>query len=424
MQEGDASRSHSVFRLRFLIATSWLRNRKERPSHAARRPFAGASRPREGRGAREARARARRAWQAARRAHRALEGDRGGRRQGRLDRRGAPREGPRRRRAGRGRSPTPTRRPSKSARRPRRRRSARSRSSSGRRTTRRTSRTSAREFISATPTTRCPRDKDARVARARDHDLLALDSVRRARQGARPHAARCLRWMCFHRDVDPSTHYHFWTIPKRDGSRRTITAPKSELKAVQRWLLRNVFEKLPVHHAAHGFLRRAIDRDERARPRGRRRHRQGRREGLLPDDHVEAREGPSAGAPACPRASPRSSRSSSPRPPREIVQFRGKTLYVAKGPRACPQGAPTSPRSRTRSACASTSASSGLARTFGFTYTRYADDLAFSWQEEARRHASRPSARSSMASAASSRAKVSAFTKRRRRSCAPVARSA
>ena len=33
-----------------------------------------------------------------------------------------------------------------------------------------------------------------------------------------------------------------------------ITAPLPQLKELQRWALRNYFEKLPVHGAAHGFL--------------------------------------------------------------------------------------------------------------------------------------------------------------------------
>ena len=66
--------------------------------------------------------------------------------------------------------------------------------------------------------------------------------------------------------------------------------------------------------------------------------------------------------------------------PRELVQFRGKTLHVATGPRALPQGAPTSP-ALTNALCLRLDRRlSGLARTLGFTYTRYADDLAFSWR--------------------------------------------
>jgi hypothetical protein len=63
-----------------------------------------------------------------------------------------------------------------------------------------------------------------------------------------------LRWLAYHRDVDTGTHYHRWQVPKRDGTLRLISAPKPELKAVQRWITREVTEHLPVHGAAHGFL--------------------------------------------------------------------------------------------------------------------------------------------------------------------------
>ena len=63
-----------------------------------------------------------------------------------------------------------------------------------------------------------------------------------------------LRWLAYHRDVDTGTHDRRWTIPTRDGSARTIASPKRELKRAQRWALRNLFDKRPVHGAAHGFL--------------------------------------------------------------------------------------------------------------------------------------------------------------------------
>src|SRR5262249_33845826 len=67
-------------------------------------------------------------------------------------------------------------------------------------------------------------------------------------------------------------------------------------------------------------------------------------------------------------------------PPRDVVEFRGKTLYVATGARACPQGAPTSPAITNATCRRVHRRMSGLARMLGFAYTRYADDLAFSFR--------------------------------------------
>src|SRR6185369_5501504 len=63
-----------------------------------------------------------------------------------------------------------------------------------------------------------------------------------------------LRWLAFHRDAAEKIHYRRFTIPKRDGTARAIWAPMKKLKAAQRWILRNVVERLPVHGASHGFL--------------------------------------------------------------------------------------------------------------------------------------------------------------------------
>ncbi len=53
-----------------------------------------------------------------------------------------------------------------------------------------------------------------------------------------------------------SEHYHRFTVPKRSGGARAIYAPKKKLKDVQRKILREILEKLPVTENAHGFVKK------------------------------------------------------------------------------------------------------------------------------------------------------------------------
>ncbi len=48
-------------------------------------------------------------------------------------------------------------------------------------------------------------------------------------------------------------HYHVRIIPKRSGGTRLLMVPKPRLKRAQRTLLRELLDKLPVHEAAHAF---------------------------------------------------------------------------------------------------------------------------------------------------------------------------
>jgi RNA-directed DNA polymerase len=222
-------------------------------------------------------------------------------------------------------------------------------------------------------------DVAEREERAKANGLPELDSAEKLAKALGVPVSR-LRWFAFHREVDTGTHYQSWEIPKRDGGKRTITAPKRELKAAQRWVLANVVERLPVHGAAHGFVagrsiltnalaHRAADLVVKVdvkdffpsvtwpRVKGL------LRKGGLPENTATLLALMATEA------------------PREVVQFRGKTLYVAKGPRALPQGAPTSP-ALTNALCLKLDKRvSAMAKRLGFIYTRYADDLTFSWRK-------------------------------------------
>ncbi|MEO1337524.1 MAG: RNA-directed DNA polymerase, partial [Myxococcota bacterium] len=69
------------------------------------------------------------------------------------------------------------------------------------------------------------------AGRLRENDLPELKDAQALAQTLEVSIER-LRWLAYDREVDTGTHYHRWTIPKRDGSERLISAPKPELKRV------------------------------------------------------------------------------------------------------------------------------------------------------------------------------------------------
>jgi retron-type reverse transcriptase len=49
--------------------------------------------------------------------------------------------------------------------------------------------------------------------------------------------------------------YVEFEIEKANGSKRAIAAPRATLRKVQRAILRNILDKIPLHDAAHGFVK-------------------------------------------------------------------------------------------------------------------------------------------------------------------------
>ncbi|MGE6764067.1 reverse transcriptase family protein [Corallococcus interemptor] len=220
-------------------------------------------------------------------------------------------------------------------------------------------------------------DLEHREERARQNGLPTLNTADDLAKALGLSVSK-LRGFAFHRDVDTGSNYVSWSIPKRTGGERTITSPKPELKQAQRWVLSNVVERLPVHGAAHGFVAGRSILTNALAHRGAdvlvkvdlkdffpsvnwRRVKGLLRKGGLPENTSTLLALMSTEA------------------PRERMSFRGKTLHVAKGPRALPQGAPTSPGITNALCLRLDKRLSALSRKLGFTYTRYADDLTFSW---------------------------------------------
>ncbi|MDX1947707.1 MAG: reverse transcriptase domain-containing protein [Pirellulaceae bacterium] len=190
-----------------------------------------------------------------------------------------------------------------------------------------------------------------------------------------------LRWLAFHAEVATRTHYVHFTVPKRSGGVRTLSAPHRKLAKAQRWIFDSIVSKLPTEPCAHGFIReRSILTNAQAHV--------GRQ--VVVNMDLEAFF-PSISFPRVRSVFHRLGYSPAVATilallctecPRKQVQFSGRTYFVATGPRGLPQGACTSPGLANQVARRLDKRLSGLAAKFQLAYTRDADDLTLSGNGE------------------------------------------
>jgi hypothetical protein len=204
-------------------------------------------------------------------------------------------------------------------------------------------------------------------------------------------SVRELRFWSIHRRDDRVWHYVQFTIPKASGGQRLILAPKKRLKAIQRRLVELLVSKLPVSEYAHAYRAGHSVRTMAEPHVGRRVLVQldlkdffptitfGRVRGLL----VALGYGYAVAATLAALMTEAE---------RQPVEVDGVVHHVPIGPRHTVQGAPTSPGLSNSLLRRLDRRLAGLARHFGFTYTRYADDLTFSGDDADSAHGLRKQA--------------------------------
>ncbi|WP_425618390.1 reverse transcriptase family protein [Anatilimnocola sp. NA78] len=179
-------------------------------------------------------------------------------------------------------------------------------------------------------------------------------------------------------------NYHYRLLTKRFGQSRLIEAPKERLKAIQRQLLIEILEPIPLHDAAHGFRSQRsivsfasphvaqavvlkIDLQDFFPSISAARVRELFRFVGYPESVAQLLTG------LCTNTSPTDVWDSEQLAMTD--QLRMRSLYARPH---LPQGAPTSPAIANLCAYRLDCRLSTLAQVAGGTYTRYADDLAFS----------------------------------------------
>jgi retron-type reverse transcriptase len=192
---------------------------------------------------------------------------------------------------------------------------------------------------------------------------------------------RQLRWLAFHAEVTARIHYVHFTVPKKSGGMRTLSAPHRKLASAQRWILHNILNKLPVEPPAQGF-HQGKSTLTNAQPHC--------KQAVVVNADLE-NFFPSIGFPRVRSVFARLGYSSCVATilallctecPRRQVSYDGKSYWVAIAPRGLPQGACTSPALSNQVARRLDKRLAGIARKLGLNYTRYADDLTFSGSAE------------------------------------------
>ncbi|MFG6383128.1 MAG: RNA-directed DNA polymerase [Lachnospiraceae bacterium] len=190
---------------------------------------------------------------------------------------------------------------------------------------------------------------------------------------------KTLRYLVYHRDVVTFDNYYRFDIPKKSGGMRQIAAPKTQLKMAQRKILEEILQKIEVSDLSHGFVK------SRSILTGAKVHNTSPDllinidlENFFPTITFERVRGlyqsfgysgyiASLLAMLCTYCE------------RMPLEIKGEIKYIKTSDRILPQGSPASPMITNIICRNMDKRMNGLCQKLGITYTRYADDMSFSY---------------------------------------------
>jgi RNA-directed DNA polymerase len=198
-----------------------------------------------------------------------------------------------------------------------------------------------------------------------------------------------LKGLGYRSDNPKLGHYHYRILDKRYGNIRLIEVPKPRLKELQRQILIRILEKIPPHPSVHGFVKGRSVKTFVAPHVGQRvilrmdvrdffpsfpaaRIQTLFRTMGYPEPVADLLGGICTSAVACEFWS---------KPAFDVDAGHWKEARTLYSKPHLPQGAPTSPALASLCAYRMDCRLTGLAKSAGAQYTRYADDLAFSGSE-------------------------------------------
>ncbi|WP_332855756.1 reverse transcriptase family protein [Duganella sp. S19_KUP01_CR8] len=179
-------------------------------------------------------------------------------------------------------------------------------------------------------------------------------------------------------------HYHYRWVPKRSGGLRLIEIPKARLRRLQQKILRQILDLLPPHPAAHGFRRGHSCVSHAALHAGRHAVIRMDLKDFFPSIQLsrihalfEKLDYPSKVAGTLARICVNRAPQGVFRNQQEGGSIAWAERQALKSPHL-PQGSPCSPALANLCAYRLDLRLEALAHSLGATYSRYADDLAFS----------------------------------------------
>ena len=186
-----------------------------------------------------------------------------------------------------------------------------------------------------------------------------------------------LRFLAFQRKVSQVHHYKRFSIPKKSGGQRQISAPLPHLKQAQHWILENILNLVPTHEAVHGF-KLGTSILSNAQPHI----------GADCIINIDLKDFfPSINYPRIKGIYRHLGYSEqvatilallSTEALVDVSVVDGNTWFVQRGNRVLPQGAPTSPMLTNILCRRLDKRMKTIASAYQLTYTRYADDMTFS----------------------------------------------
>jgi retron-type reverse transcriptase len=212
--------------------------------------------------------------------------------------------------------------------------------------------------------------------------LINIDTIKDAknlsdRMGI---SLKSLEFLTYTQKLSPINHYTHFKIVKKSGGFREISAPKPQLKRLQHWILENILNKIAINDKAHGFAnRRSIITN--AIPHI--------KKSVVINCDLE-NFFPTIGYPRVKGMFKSFGYSDevanilailTTEAKTEEILLNGKKLYIYRGKRYLPQGSPASPTITNLICRKLDSRMIGVAKSLGFVYSRYADDMTFSSNE-------------------------------------------